>query len=213
MTITKGRLVIVTISREYGAAGLAVSDGVAQALGYALLTDDLPTAVAARLGTSPQEVAARAGAEPPLAERVLGGLEAGTPEAVGSPPASVLDPFDADVRREIERSVRERAAAGNVVILGRMGSVLLAGSACLLRVFLTAPKAWRIERLCESFGFTPARAKAEIDRVDARRRNYARERFGIVWGSPDGYDLIVDTSRFGIDGAVDLIVAAVRRAQ
>jgi cytidylate kinase len=200
--------VIVTISREYGAAGLAVADGVAQALGYYLLTDDLQASVARQLGTSQEVVAARAGAEPPLAERVLGGLEAGSPESIAGMPASAVDPFDADVRRELERGIRERAALGDVVILGRMASVVLAGSPGMLRVFLTAPKAWRIERLCESFGFTAARAKAEIDRVDARRRNYARERFGVVWGGPDGYDLVVDTSRFGIEGAVRLIVAA-----
>jgi len=208
MTITKGAGVIVTISREYGAAGLAVADGVAQALGYYLLTDDLPASVAKRLGTSQEVVAARAGAEPPLAERVLGGLEAGSPESIAGTPASALDPFDADVRREVERGIRERAAIGDVVILGRMASVVLGGSPGMLRVFLTAPKAWRIERLCESLGFTVSRAKAEIDRVDARRHNYARERFGVVWGSPDGYDLVVDTSRFGIEGAVRLIVAA-----
>ncbi len=202
---------VVTISREYGAAGLAVADGVAAALGYELLTDDLPASVAARLGTSTQEVAARAGAAAPWAERVLGGLEAGSPESVAGPQASV-DPLDAQVRREIERGVRERAAGGDVVILGRMASVVLAGFPGLLRVFLTAPRAWRVERLCETFGFTPQRAKSEIDRVDARRRNYARERFGVVWASPDGYDLVVDTSRFGIDGAVRLIVAAVGNA-
>jgi cytidylate kinase len=208
----EGGVVIVTISREYGAAGLAVADGTAQALGYRLLTDDLPAAVAARLGTSREAVAARAGAEAPLAERVLGGLEAGSPESIGGPPASAIDPFDEDVRRELERSVREAAAAGDVVILGRMASVVLAGSPGMIRVFLTAPRAWRIERVCETFGFTPQRANAEIDRVDARRRNYARARFGVVWGSPDGYDLVVDTSRFGIEGAVSLIVAAVQHA-
>jgi cytidylate kinase len=204
--------VIVTISREYGAAGLAVADGVARALGYSLLTDDLPASVAQRLGTTQDVVASHAGAEPPLAERVLGGLEAATPEAV-SPPSRVVDRFDEDVRREIERSVREHADRGEVVILGRMASVVLAGRPGMVRVFLTAPKAWRVERLCEAFGFTPERAKAEIARVDARRRNYARERFNVVWASPDGYDLVVDTSRFGIDGAVELIVAAVRLAQ
>lgn len=203
---------IVTISREYGAAGLAVADGVARTLGYHLLTDDLPASVAARLGTSQEEVAARAGAERPLAERVLGGLEAGNPEWIEAAAASDADPFDLQVRRELERSVREYAERGNVVILGRMAGVLLAGRTGLLRVFLTAPKPWRIERIAEAFGLKPERAAAEIARVDARRRNYARERFGMTWGSPDAYDLILDTSRFGIEGAIELIAAATARA-
>jgi cytidylate kinase len=204
--------VIVTISREYGAAGLAVSDGVARALGFDLVTDDLPAAVAARLGASKEAVAERAGAEPPWTERMLVGLDAASPEAVAGISAATVDPFDADVRREIERDVRERAARGNVVILGRMASVILAGSPGLLRVFLTAPPQWRIERLCETFGFSREKAKAELARVDARRRNYARARYNVTWGSPDSYDLVLDTSRFGIDGTVRLIVAAAGEA-
>ena len=144
---------------------------------------------------------------------MLGGLEAGSPESVAAPAASGFDRFDEDVRRELEQSVREHADRGDVVILGRMASVVLAGRPGMVRVFLTAPKAWRIERISEAFGFNRDRAKAEIDRVDARRRNYARERFGLVWGSPDGYDLVVDTSRFGIDGAIRLVLAGVENAR
>ncbi|MFY9779025.1 MAG: cytidylate kinase-like family protein [Candidatus Baltobacteraceae bacterium] len=203
---------IVTISREYGAAGLGVADGVARALEYELLADELPKAVAARLGTTPEEVAARAISRAPFPERMLGGLGAGTAEILSGPASPAPDEFDESVRREIERAIRETAARGDVVILGRNAAAVLGPRPDLVRVFLTAERAWRIERIVETFGIPRARAGAEVDRVDAKRRSFTRERYKAVWGDPHFYDLIVDTSRFGVEGAVEIVTAAVRVA-
>ncbi|HMD03467.1 MAG TPA: cytidylate kinase-like family protein [Candidatus Baltobacteraceae bacterium] len=201
---------IVTISREYGAGGLAVADAAARELGYGLLTDDVPKEVAARLGTTAQEVGQRASAERSLPERMLADLEAGSPESINSTPPRLPDEFDESVRREIERTLRERAAEGNLVILGRMGSAVLAGRPDLLRVFLTAPPGWRIERVMETFGRTRNEAMSDIEQLDAARRRFAKERYKIAWGNARCYDLVLDTARFGIEGAAGLIASAVR---
>jgi len=108
--------------------------------------------------------------------------------------------------------IRERAARGDGVILGRNAAAVLGARPDLVRVFLTAPRAWRIERIIEAFGIPRARARAEVDRVDAVRRSFARERYKIVWGDPHHYDLVLDTSRFGVDGAVEIVASAVRSA-
>jgi cytidylate kinase len=208
-TRLEGRRVIVTISREYGAGGLAIADATARALGYDLLTDDLPKTVAARLGTSAEEVSSRDSAPRSLPERMLGSLEAGSPEAISTDPP-LPDAFDESVRREIERTIRERAAAGNLVVLGRVGSAVLAGAPGLVRVFVRAERAWRIDRIVENFGRTPAQAAGDIDRLDAARRRFAKERYKMAWGEARSYDLVIDASCFGIDGATGLIVAAVR---
>jgi cytidylate kinase len=203
--------VIVTISREYGAAGLAVADGVAHALDYELLLDDLPRTVAARLGTSAAEVAERAASEASLAERILARLSAGTALSVNEP--GLPGDFDESVRREIERTIRDRAAAGNVVILGRNAGALLGPRPDLVRVFLTGEREWRLARIMESFGNSRATALADLERIDAGRRKIARERYKVAWGEARFYDLLLDASRFGVDGAVELVVAAVRAAE
>jgi len=202
--------VIVTISREYGAAGLAVADGTAAALGYELLTDDIPKTVAARLGTSSDEVKTRATNEPSLGERILRGLSAGTAESVSPATPRLPGDFDESVRREIERTIRERAACGDVVILGRNAGALLGLRPDVLRVFLQGNRAWRIARLVEAFGISPQEARADVERIDAGRKSFAQDRYNLRFGHAREYDLIVDVSRVGIAGAIGVVVAAAR---
>jgi cytidylate kinase len=83
----------------------------------------------------------------------------------------------------------------------------------VLRVFLTAPLPWRIAHISESLGLSEQAARAEVARVDRGRRNYAREQYDFDWGDPHHYDLIVDVSRFGIDGAIAVIAAARNAAE
>jgi cytidylate kinase len=35
----------------------------------------------------------------------------------------------------------------------------------------------------------------------------------VTWGDPRIYDLVIDTSRFGVDGTASLIASAVRAAE
>jgi CMP/dCMP kinase len=199
---------IVTISREYGAGGLAIGERVAALLGYEFVTDQIPATVAARLGTSSEEVDARAESPPPLPERILVGLSDATPDVLG--PASPIGAFDFDesVRREIEKAMRERAARGDVVLLGRVGNAVLAGMPGLVRAFVYAAREWRLAHIMETFGMNRAKASAEVDRIDAERRRFSAERYKVVWGDARYYDVIVDASRLGIDGAAATIAAA-----
>jgi len=202
--------VIVTISREYGAAGLAVGDGVASALGYELYADQLSERVAAKLGTSAREVSQIAAAEPSLPERLLAGLGEGTAEVISARAPRLADDFDESVRREIEADVRERAAQGNVVILGRHASAILGARPDLVRVFLCGALEWRVARIIASFGHERARVLADIERIDASRRKSAKDRYKVAWSDARSYDLTIDVSRLGIKGAVALVAEAVR---
>lgn len=198
---------IVTISREYGAAGRAVSRGLAQRLGYRLLDDDLPVVVAAQLGTSPDTVESVEHRRRGLAERLLRSLTAAVPELVH--PAHENVDVDDDVVREIERAIQAAAQAGEVVIVGRIGSKILGPRPDAVRVFLYAPLEWRVEHIVASLDMSPEAARAEIHRVDEGRHAFARERYDIELGDPREYDLLVDVARFGVAGSIEVIAAAV----
>jgi hypothetical protein len=201
--------VIVTISREYGALSLAVSRLVAQRLGYRLVDEQLPVVAAWRLGTSAEVVETVSERPRRYGERVLDQLGGGVPEAA-QPPDS--DDFPVETRRAIEAAVREEAAAGDAVIVGRSAGAILAGRPDLVRAYVHAPLAWRTARVAQSLGIDEAAARAEIARIDEARRAYAREGYRVNVGDSRNYDLVIDTSRFGVDGAADIIVVAARAA-
>lgn len=197
---------IVTISREYGAAGRAVTRALAERLGYRLLDDDLPVVVAARLGTSLAAVESVENRTPNFGERLLRSLSTAVPEAFA--PTPEVEDLSEATRRAIEGLIRDAAAGGNVVIVGRVANVVLGRRPDLLRVFLYAPLAWRAAHIAQSLHCSEAAARAEIARVDAGRRAYARERYDFEWGDPHQYDLVLDVSTFGVEGSVRQLCAA-----
>jgi cytidylate kinase len=163
------------------------------------------------LGTSSEIVESMENRSPGFGERVLAKLSAALPEVNGPAPAPSADLVLA-YRREIEGLVRQAAAGGDAVILGRFGNAILAGRRDLLRVFIHAPLAWRIAKVSAALDCPHSGARTEIARVDEASRTYAREHYRMAWGELHNYDLTVDTSRYGIEGAADVIAAAVRSA-
>jgi cytidylate kinase len=195
--------VIITLSREYGAAGRAVTHGLAERLGYRIVDEDLPVVVAARLGTSPEVVEGIEYRPAGFGTRLLRSLSAAMPEAFQPSPA--LDDLHGDTQRVIETLIHEAADADNAIVVGRLGNWVLKDRPNVMRVFLTAPMAWRVAQIVEALGLSEAAAHAEIVRVDTSRRMYARETYDFDWGDPHYYDLVIDVSRFGVDAAVALI--------
>jgi cytidylate kinase len=197
---------IITISREYGAAGRAVTNGLSERLGFRLLDEDLPVVVAARMGTSPDVVEGIESRPAGFAQRLLRSFSAGQPDVFQ--PITEVNDLHAETQREVGRLINEAADAGNVIVVGRLGNVVLCDRPNVLRVFLTAPLPWRIAHIAESLGCTEAVARTEIARVDGGRRAYAREQYDFDWGDPHFYDLVLDVAHFGVDGAIVLIDAA-----
>lgn len=198
---------IVTVSNEYGSGAVEIARRVAGELGYTYVDHQLPVVVAKRLRVSPETVEANENAEPSLGERFLTGLERATPELAA---ASAIVPFDRELLRAVQDAVREYAAAGNAVIVGRGASAILGARPGVLRVFIHAPRRWRVGRVAEAMRATASVAEAELDRVDRARAAYVREWYQLEFGNPQNYDLCIDASRLGVDESTALIVAAVR---
>ncbi|MBV8749767.1 MAG: cytidylate kinase-like family protein, partial [Candidatus Eremiobacteraeota bacterium] len=169
--------------------------------------EQLPVVAAWRLGTSAEYVETVAERPRKYGERVLEQLGGGVPEAV-QPPAR--DDVSVETRGAIEGAVREEAAGGDAVIVGRMAGAVLGRRSDVLRVFVHAPLEWRIAHIAESLHVDEATARAEIARIDEASKTYAREGYRVSWNDPRIYDLVLDTARFGVDVSAAIVVAAAR---
>jgi len=199
--------VVVTISNEYGSGAVAVARRAAGALGYEFVDRQLPDVVAKRLRVSPEVVDASEDTSPTLGERLLSGLELSTPELAES---STRAPFDEELLRAVEDAVHEYAAKGDAIIVGRGACAILGSAPGVLRVFMHAPRNWRVERVMDAARADRKSVETEVDRVDRARAEYLRERYAQTFGDPRNYDLCIDASRFEAAQSAALIVAAAR---
>lgn len=198
---------IVTISNEYGCGAVAIAQEASRQLGYEFVDRQLPVVVAKRLRISPEEADAADETGRSLGSRLLASMELATPELAANSGSSS---FDDEYLREVQTAVREYASHGNVVIVGRAAATILGRRPDVLRVFMHAPREWRIERIVEDLGLGQRAAAAEVDRVDKARTAHLRDWYGVEFGSHQIHDLSIDTSTFGEPSSASLIIAAVR---
>ncbi len=201
---------IVCISRLLGAGGLTVGEALAADLDAALL--DERTIVRT------------------LAER--GGFSAEYLSAIDERPPSLATSFIADFARAtalvqalewrtteqaildgIRDLVLERAADGNVVLIGHGGTKLLAehrNTHDIFSLLLVAGRAWRTEQVARRFNIPHEEAAERVRKTDDLRRRFLQHFFATDMYDCRDYDLAIDTERLGLSTAVEIANKAVR---
>ncbi len=104
------------------------------------------------------------------------------------------------------------ADKGACVIVGRAADYVLRGRKNLVRVFLYAPKPYRVGKVMEMYGDTEQQGKKSIARADAARSAYYKSISGKVWGDVRQYELCIDAS-IGVERTARLLCAYIRSAQ
>lgn len=78
--------------------------------------------------------------------------------------------------------------------MGRAADYVLRDRKDLVRVFIHAPKEYRVKKVMEMYGDTQAEGKKSIARSDAARGAYYKSISGREWGDSRQYELSVDSS-------------------
>lgn len=106
-------------------------------------------------------------------------------------------------------AIKKLAGQGPCVMVGRCADYALADYKNCFSVFIHADLDWRIERICQKHQKKPSEAKDMILKTDKSRASYYNYYTNKKWGEASGYSLSIDSSKFGIDGAVKAIVNAI----
>jgi len=204
---------IVTISRQFGAGGSSVAGIVAAELGAEVVDKKLIEEVARRLSMQPSEVEAEDERPRTLLERLVRSFSTLEPGLGAGWAPPYPDPFY-DPRKEIieltEQVIKEVAARGNVVIVGRGAGFLLSDQPGVFRVFLRAPEEVRIKTLIDWLGVNEHDARRAMHETDSNRAAYIKQLYGHDWCDPDEYDLVVNTGRISYQNAAHMILNGVR---
>ena len=109
-----------------------------------------------------------------------------------------------------ERAIRMIADMGACVIVGRAADYVLRERDNVVRVFIHAPKDYRVKKVMEMYGDSQAEGRKSIARSDAARGTYYKSISGCEWGDPHQYELSVDSS-IGPEKTAELICAYISK--
>lgn len=86
------------------------------------------------------------------------------------------------------------AEQGSCVIIGRAADYVLRDTPNLLRVFIYAPKEFRVKNVMVMYDDDEKETTKNIERSDKNRAEYYSLISGQDWGDPCNYDLCIDAS-------------------
>jgi len=200
---------VITIAREFGAGGSRVAAILAERLGADIVDKSLIARVSDLAQLAPATVEAEDERPRGLIDSVVRAFGPLDMTAIWEPPYP--DPLF-DPRRAVleltEQVIREAAATGNTIIVGRGGAFVLAGRPEVLHVFLRAPVDARVRAIMTRFELGEAVARRRLRETDTNRTAYMRQVYGTDWRDPSHYDLVLNTDRLGYERSAAAILAA-----
>ncbi len=103
--------------------------------------------------------------------------------------------------------IRRIASEKSAVIVGRCSDYILRDEENLVRVYLRADTDFRIKRLLETNKDVDLKhAESLLHKTDKKRGHYYSYYTGRDWDNVSNYDLVINTSKLGIDNTVNLIL-------
>ena len=111
--------------------------------------------------------------------------------------------------------IRRLAEKGPCIIVGRCADEVLKDHPNLINIFITAPKSVREDRIKVLYPNVPAEKKMTfrefVTQTDRLRAYYYNYHTGKAWGDMNCHDLILDSSKLGIEGTAAFLEGYIRR--
>lgn len=196
--------ILINVGRQFGAGGRGVAAVLGERLGIPVYDGELLQKAAEESGFSPAFFKKTDEKRRLWRFGALFGLNRASSYAPSAIDGTELFKFQS-------QAIRDIAEKGSAIFLGRASDYVLRDMECL-DVFICAPMEDRVKRVCERTGMEAAEAEKFILRKEKSRREYYNFFTFGNWGVASNYDLCLDSSLVGIEGAADLIIDFGRRA-
>ena len=184
---------------------------IALTQGMGSLAQDIAEQLAQELGlaTLQHEVAARVAEKMHVSKSLISRLRAGKSGAIER-----LTADRASIAVYTAQEVLDTAARGNVVVRGWGATQLLRPVPHVPCVRIMRPLAQRVQWLMAELDTDDLElAEAEIRRSDHANATRMHEQFGVDWGDPVLFDLVLNLDRLSVDTCVQQIKALLTRPE
>lgn len=194
---------VITIGREYGSGGKYIGERLAEELNLKLYDKELLNKVAEESG---------------MDLNVLEQMDEKQEECFWYTFAMSLYqqdsletlaeiPSNEKIFIEQAKIIEELAQKEDCIIIGRCSNVILRNKPDVLNIFVYSSELeFKVKRKMQFGGFeTELEAIKAIERIDKERETYYNYFTKENWGDRKSYDLMIDTSKIGVNKAVELI--------
>lgn len=207
----KGRI-LVTIARQYGSGGHKLGELLAKEFGFAFHDRSLIEKAAEKSGISLDVLK---NADEKTTPSFLYSIAMGNYDLY---PLSInMSPYDMPINDKLFNLqadiIKEEADKGSCVFVGRCADYILNNYDNVVKVFVYANTDSRAERIAQVENVSLQDAKVLIYKTDKRRANYYNYYTSLKWGKSDNYNIMIDTSKVGIEGAVKIVGEYIRQLQ
>lgn len=195
---------IITVSREFGSGGRTIGREVAKRLGIPCYDQEIIEKLAEESGFSKEYIEDKS-------EYANNKNWFANAFASGS---TNYSPSNQDYLWVLQsRVIRDLAAKGPCVIIGRCADYILDKDYDCLKVFIHADMEVRKQHILKNYGERDETLEKRLRDKDKKRQTYYKYYTETEWGIAKNYHISLDSGALGAERCVDIITEIYKQAQ
>ena len=195
---------VITISRQFGTGGHEIGVELARRLGVKLLDKQILNEVASRfrvVENAMEKIEARNPSWRDDFTQFYRSYMAGAEYNGLEHDQTSRNLFDAQAE-----TIRKIASQESCVIVGRCGFYIFRDHPNAMKIFVHAADDCRRRRIARRYDISETDAAAMLVDNDYSRELYTKTYTGCDWQDARNYDIALDVTKFGVNGAVDFLM-------
>ncbi len=198
---------IVTIEREYASGGTEIGRLLSERLGIPSYGNEILEYLAKKVGVDPERLGQ---IEEGRASSFLYSLYL-VAKAYRGEEVEISNIDELNVAEQL--LIEEIGDRGKCILIGRASGWVLRERDDVLNIFITADKKFRKRRAVKEYGIDKDVSEAVVTQFDKRRAGFFKELTGLNWNEKGGYDMVLDSSKLGIETCAEIIADVVEKSR
>lgn len=194
---------VITIGREFGSGGKYIGEKLAKRLQYQFYDKELVKRVAEE---SKIDINLLEKNDEKQKESFWYSFAMATFPMTDSVNSLTIIPNSERYFMEQAKVIEEIAEKENCVIIGRCANIILKNKPNVVNIFVySSNQNFKIQRKKKYGQISEKEIEKTMKKIDKERATYYNYYTNEKWGDKTGYDLMIDTAKIGVEGAIILI--------